>query len=362
MPTDYRPAKSLQNVLGFTADDLTANRAGRLTARQIADLRAAARPFWRLLTIFVVFALLAGAALLLFAGNSPDAPMLFLLTMMVPGILGVIFAVRLAGIYASIGDGSVLAAEGLAETYTKRALRGGVAFYVCVGEQEFFVGRNLQLAFQPGEAYSVFYTPRGRLIVSGEFAPAPSAETVASRLLATELASALGFSREDLDANRAGRLSPAQSARLGRIRNRAIVTALVSGAIAAGIVALWPSFNGSTTSIIFWALLLFFPAALAAVSLWNAVQHTRDLQGGTIAMAGGPLHREAENVGSTRRAPNYTLNAGGVRLHVPLAVYGAFADGGHYALYHTPHSRVLLAAEPLDAPAPAERRAQAVMA
>jgi len=305
--------------------------------------------------ILGVFAVLVGGALLLFAGSSPETPLLFLLTLMVPGGLGVIFALRLAGIYASIGDGRVLAAEGLAETYAKRALRGGAAFYARIGAQEFFVDRDLQLAFQPGSAYRVFYTPRGRLIVSGEFAPEPSPETATSRLLSPELASVLGFSREDLDANRAGRLSPAQAAKLRRTRTGDIIRGLVSAVVSAGMVTLWPLLNGSTTTLLFWALVLLFPAAFALVSLWSAGQRSRDLQSGTVAIAGGPLQRHAEDLGSTRRTPTYTLNAGGVKLNVPLEVYGAFADDGHYALYHTPHSRTLLSAEPLDAPSPAER-------
>ena len=359
MATDYRPSKPLQNVLGFTSDDLAANRAGFLGKQQADQLWRSTRPFWRLITIVGVFALLLAAILVAFSGGSREAPLLFLLTLLVPGGLCAIFVVRLAGIYASIGDGRVVAAEGLAETYAKRALRGGVAFYVRIGAQEFFVGRDLQLAFQAGSAYRVFYTPRGRLIVSGEFAPEPSPDTVASRLLSPELAAVLGFSREDLDANRAGRLSPAQAATLRRAHTRDIVRGLVSAAIAAGVVALWSLLNSSTTAILFWALVLLFPAAFALVSLWSAGQRSRDLQSGVVAIAAGPLQRHAEDLGSTRRAPTYSLNAGGVKLNVPLTVYGAFADGGHYALYHTPHSRTLLSAEPLDAPTPAERRMQA---
>jgi hypothetical protein len=349
MTTDYRPSQPLQDVLGFTREDLSANRAGYLGKQQADRLWRSARPFWRLITIVGVFALLMVALLIAFSGGSREAGPLYLLVMLVPGGLCAIFFVRLAGIYASVGDGRVTAAEGLAEPYTKHAYRGGVAYYVRIGSEEFFIDRDLQMAFKPGSAYRVFYTPKGRILVAGEFAAAPDPATIASRLVSPELASALGFSREDLDANRAGRQSAAQVTRLRRLRKREMVQGLVSAGIAAGIIAAWPLFDTSTISRLFWGGILLLPAALALAFLWSAMQRHRDLQSAAVRTASGPLERVTDDLSSTRRRPTFSLRVEGVRLPVPLAVYGAFADGGHYALYHTPHSRLLLSAEPLDA-------------
>src|SRR5690606_8148585 len=129
--------------------------------------------------------------------------------------------------------------------------------YVRVGEQTFFITHALQAAFESGRAYRVFYTPKGRIIVSGEFAPAPSAATRATRFATPEFAEPLGFSRQDLDANRAGRLTAAQIARLRKSRNQHVILALVSLLAAFGAVQVWPLVgNGTWTTVFFAAVTL----------------------------------------------------------------------------------------------------------
>lgn len=345
MTTAAERSKTLSNTLGFTADDLAANRTGHLSVSQIAALRADARPFWRMLAIVGVFAVLFGGVLLMV--DSPQAPLLLLLALMVPGGFALLFAIRLAGIYASIADGSVVAVEGPAHPYAKRNLnRGGVAYYVRIGAEEFFIPYRLQQAFVPGETYHIFYTPKGRLIVSGESAPPPTAEV--SRLPTPQLAQVLGFDWEDLAANRAGRLSPAQATRLRRLRTREIYTAIVSGLAAVGVGLLWPLLDHSTTMLLFWGLILIFPVAFLLTALWSIERRSRDLRAGVVAEARGILHRRAQDVGSTRRQPTYTLGIGHVVLPVALDVYNAFTDGDSYVVYFVAHSRLLLSAEPLD--------------
>jgi hypothetical protein len=339
-------SKQLQYTLGFTPDDLTANRAGFLGKQQDAQLRQSARPFWRLITICGVFAVVILAILVAFAGGSREAPMLYMLMLIVPGGLCAIFGVRLAGIYASVGDERVTVVEGLATTYTKSTIRGGVAFYVRIGTEEFFVSRTLQSAFEPGHRYRVYYTPKGRIIVSAEWLPVPTSEATISGLPSSELAAAIGFQRDELDANRTGRLSTPQAARLRKSRNHHVLLAVVSGLAAYGFLQLHPFFGTSTTGQIFWGLLMLFPVLLFGASTLAAVQRTRDLRGVGVRALSGRLERSTEGGGSTRRQPTYFLQVDGEKIHVPLAVYGAFTDGGHYTLYVAPHSRVLLSAEP----------------
>lgn len=353
MTTGYKSSKSLEDALDFSTSDLAANREGRLTAHQIERLRAEGHAFRRLLLIIGVFAVVVAAPLLAFAGDSPEAPMLFLLLMIVPGGLGALFAARLRGIQTAVGAGRVLAVEGLAETQTKVAMRGGAAYYVRIGEVEFFITRDLQQAFESGKPYRVFYTPKRRIIVSGEFAPMPDSVTRASRLVTPKLANAIGFSREDLEANRAGRLSPVQVAVLSKSRNHHLLLALVGLPVAVAIAHFWPVLAERFWAILFWGAFDLIAAALVVVSLWGAWCRAQDARGGEIAVTRGLLQRHTDETnGSARRQPSYKVVVAGVQLQVPLKVFGAFADGGHYALYYAPRSRVLLAAEPLDAPEP----------
>lgn len=340
-------SQTLQYTLGFTPDDLTANRAGFLGKQQATELWKSARPFWRLITICGVFAFILIAILVAFAGGSREAPILYLLMLIVPGGLCAIFGVRLAGIYASVGDGRVTAVEGLATTYTKTTIRGGAAFYVRIADEEFFVTRSLQSAFEAGQAYRVYYTPKGRIIVAAEWLPVPNSEPRTSGLRSTELAAAIGFQRDELDMNRTGRLSTPQAARLRKSRNHHVLLAVVSGLAAYGVLQLYPGLSTSTTGQIFWGLLMLFPVLLFGASVLATVQRTRDLRGVGVRALRGRLERITEGGGSTRRQPTFFLRIDDQKIHVPLTVYGVFTDGGHYTLYVAPHSRVLLSAEPV---------------
>jgi hypothetical protein len=160
----------LAAALGFTADDLAANRAGQLSAAQDARLRQA----WRrqlIVTVSLVIALMFGATFALFFGQRNDSAVLsfigILLTVINAGVVGLAAQAYLR-VNGDRARGGVLATSG-AITRTLRVVSGRVT--VCViklGGDEVIVSKPVFNAFEEGGRYTLYRTPISKTLLSAE--------------------------------------------------------------------------------------------------------------------------------------------------------------------------------------------------
>lgn len=167
------------------------------------------------------------------------------------------------------------------------------------------------------------------------------------------LAAALGFTASDLEADRAGRLSAAQSASLYRW-----LTFRMGGGsascivIAAGCVA-WALAIGighrpSELVLALAAVLLFAAGAIA----FNAFKLWRDLHSGVVSSVEGfvkPNEKETDiRTGYGMSVPVWTYYwiVGDQKFGVTGKAYGALTPARH-RLYYLPVTRRVVAAEPI---------------
>lgn len=182
----------------------------------------------------------------------------------------------------------------------------------------------------------------------------------------TGLGAAIGFSAEELAANRAGELSSRQLAELrasrarqrersgSRARTLTITAAIVVVLVAAAVLPRLTGSNGKSS-----AALPFVAVAviLVALLLWRSAARAGQSVG---QLAGGPVS-QAEGVAKTRRPvgtgaaataawpgqdARCELSIGGTRFLVTETVLAAFTHGRAYRAYyvgHGPHATILSA-------------------
>lgn len=165
------------------------------------------------------------------------------------------------------------------------------------------------------------------------------------------LAHALGFTAQDLAANRRGQLTERQAARLRREAALQVARAVAVWAPAFLVLALL--FNTSGVEGVLLALTLTgVPIGIVAVRLWPLVS---DANAMCVSEAQGVAAPErwqpafwARTAWLFRRRPGYYLRLGADRFRVPRAAYLA-VEAGPCAVYFTPRARAVVSAEALDA-------------
>lgn len=166
---DSSATDQLADAFAFTTEDLAANRAGRLSQRQVEALRRRERRASVIVLLFTLgMAVVPALALLVFAlaGNMPMIGLSVFLLVGLP-MLGYWVADserrrwrrdRTGDVAASI-YGPVWPASASGRTGHPR---------IRIENLEFEVSPEQLAAFQPGVTYSVYYTPRTRTILSVE--------------------------------------------------------------------------------------------------------------------------------------------------------------------------------------------------
>lgn len=161
----------------------------------------------------------------------------------------------------------------------------------------------------------------------------------------TALAQALRFTPEDLSANRAGKLSPAQLAHLRRLQGRAMRWAGAGFGlfvlVATGFLFLGVQQNSGIAT-----LTGMFITVLNAISMGMFARHYMrlhaDLESGAVEQLQGKLERIIRPLG---RVNNYVLRVAGVDFGVTKDLFKLFEHQAPYTLYRTAHTHLLLSAE-----------------
>ncbi len=164
---------------------------------------------------------------------------------------------------------------------------------------------------------------------------------------APDLMRLLDFTPDDLQANRAGKLSPRQAARLVRIRRRSTLVSagiMVVIGLAATVVMFLAQRDNSVIGLLVGITLTIINAIVMARAVQNWLRLADDLRGGAVETLSGGVQRTVRVIG---RALIYVLKIDQREVVVPKAVFKAVPEGARYRLFRAQRSGTLLAAEPV---------------
>jgi hypothetical protein len=160
----------------------------------------------------------------------------------------------------------------------------------------------------------------------------------------SELTSALGFTADELAANRENRLSTAQEERLRHAARRLLVIG-IGGIIVIGLGAAVLIFiaqqNNSAILFLIGVVLTIVNAAIVGLLVQNRLRSQSDLTQ-PVRTQEGIVHRTLRISG---RTPTYILRIGNEQIIVNKPTFNAFIDGAVYKLYRTAGSKALISAE-----------------
>lgn len=166
----------------------------------------------------------------------------------------------------------------------------------------------------------------------------------------TKLKAHLGFSPDDLAANRAGRLSDVQKARLYRDRQRlALINAgIIVTAILLATLAIFFGLRGRSAILIVIGIgVTLCNAALVGILTRAYLRLSFDLNTAQVEILRGAAAHTVRII--ARRTTVYLVQIGAVRLQVDKALFESFATDAPYHVYRTPRSGIILAAEAFSA-------------
>lgn len=159
------------------------------------------------------------------------------------------------------------------------------------------------------------------------------------------LTETLNFTPDDLDANRAGKLSEAQKARLTRNWRRTlwiVIGLVVVCGLGATILLFVGQQQGSTILSAVGVLVTFLNAATVGLGAQSYLRTSRDIREGRAAELSGVV---SHTIRVSGRVATYILNVGGQQMVVPKPVFFAVEDGKPYRFYRAPVSKTLLSGE-----------------
>jgi hypothetical protein len=208
----------------------------------------------------------------------------------------------------------------------------------------------------PPGAYTVFYEPTTRLLLSAEPLSMPplegdpwpgSASLSTVQLIQQALAAGFPFTPDDLDSNRVGLLSDAQR-RVGRVHLMAqamgglvFLLIVLTVAITLGTIGLdsWRAGTVGTGDFVSVAVAGVLVVALGRIA-WQA--RTR-LSGQTVAVYEGLVERS--RIGGDESPTRYYFRCGPRRLTVSGGAYHALVADYTYRVYYSPRLSRVLSAE-----------------
>lgn len=159
-----------------------------------------------------------------------------------------------------------------------------------------------------------------------------------------ELTAALGFTADDLAANREGRLSETQRDRLQRAYRRLFwigIGGIIVIGLGAAVLIFIAQQNNSSILFLIGVVLTIVNAAIVGLLVQNRLRSQSD-RSQPVRVQEGIIHRTLRISG---RTPTYILRIGGEQVIVNKPAFNAFIEGAVYRLYRTAGSKALLSAE-----------------
>ncbi len=168
------------------------------------------------------------------------------------------------------------------------------------------------------------------------------------------LMGAIGFTDEDLEANRRGKLSSEQARDLRHDAGRhldLIPVAVVGGVISVGVLISNGINQGDSTLTIFGNVAVVGVVAALFIGfawLWRGSELLA-IDRNIADVVEGQVYREASP--SPRGSSAYYLRVGGLTFTVSLTTFDCFEDGDYCRLYYAPVTKKILSVEfPADEP------------
>lgn len=165
------------------------------------------------------------------------------------------------------------------------------------------------------------------------------------------LAEALGFTAEDLAANREGRLSATQRARLQSAwrRSAGVYGVLMIGGILLATILLFAARRTDSPVLNIVGIgVTFINAAVVGLFAQSWLRFRGDTDGRPLQVLTGPATRTL-NINPRARMAAYFVTVGGARIRVNKPIFNAFTEHAVYRVYRAPLSHQLLTAEQIDA-------------
>lgn len=178
----------LREAFGFTQDDLVTNRAGKLTARQVAFLveKKESHKAQALIILVAFFLLVAVSLGNVYASGDPMGWILFA----VFALFGLVFVgVKYYEYDEDIKQHEVESLCGKTTLNVKHRGRYSIGYELELEGQKFRLANKSQLlALRDGESYCVYYTPNSKSVFAVEHARSSGLETktVANRTLSQQ--------------------------------------------------------------------------------------------------------------------------------------------------------------------------------
>ena len=160
------------------------------------------------------------------------------------------------------------------------------------------------------------------------------------------LAEALGFTDADLAANRDGRLTDAQIARLRRNWRRTLwitIGIVVIGGLAATIFLFIGQRNDSAILTLLGIIITVINAATVGLGAQSYLRLSRDVNAARVSAISGVV---SHTIRVSGRVATYVLKLDEQEIVVPKPVFFAVEDGKAYRLYRAPNTKTLLSGEP----------------
>lgn len=162
-----------------------------------------------------------------------------------------------------------------------------------------------------------------------------------------KLMQALGFTPDDLAANRAGKLSAMQDYVL-RVRRRrsigvGVLVLLFNVFIASLLIFIGSRDGGSVILTLLGIGVTICSAALMGLFTRYWLRLSADIRGGTVQTATGPLERVIKPV--SRSVVNYMIRVEAVEVFISKEAFEVFEHEQPYTLYRAPYTGMLLSAE-----------------
>ncbi len=166
-----------------------------------------------------------------------------------------------------------------------------------------------------------------------------------------QVAEAFEFPLEDLEANRAGYLSPSQTLRFKARAGFQLAVMGLTFSLAMVAVVLYflrPSLPTLGVCLVWFGLL-----SLLGFIRWRDCQPIlKDLKDKKVRRLTGAI-RKSFTVSSVKgnSARFNSVHIKGVALETSLAIYNALSDDQRYRIYYAPHTQTLLSVEPFSSEA-----------
>jgi hypothetical protein len=163
----------------------------------------------------------------------------------------------------------------------------------------------------------------------------------------TALMRKLSFNPDDLEANRAGKMSDLQHWRLCVRRRRSIFTGMVITVLMVFIASLFifmgQQEDGSTLLTMLGIGLALLNTAFMGIFARFWLRLSADIQEKRVQVTTGKLERVVKPI--NRRVLNYLIRVEEVEVVISKDAFDLFEHKTPYTLYTAPHTKMLLAAE-----------------